>query len=379
MLLPTRSLSSFVTTALRIAQSSCNQLLDISVGSPVRALVESVGSMALWLQHLIIQMLLKARLATSSGVDCDSFVEDFGMVRLPGQASTGAVTMTSFISDQISAVIMPGDIVRTVSGLSFSVVKDTALATWSPDIGGYIRQAGTQSILIPVECQVKGSIGNVDAGAIALMGTSIAGIDVVTNENAFLNGSDQESDIQLRKRFPLWLASRATASEMAVGNAISNVQTGISYFVKEGADPSGALRGGYFTVVVDDGSGVPTDDILARVYKSIDEVRALGVGFSVLRPSILVVDVSMTVVVPFSTSVLSAESSIRNVITEDIRSNGVGNGYAYSRLSYLAYVGARVDVSSVLDVRLNGEQKDIIPNGKQTLIVGSVQINVIQK
>ncbi|GBR68898.1 baseplate J/gp47 family protein [Gluconobacter kanchanaburiensis] len=378
MSLSLRSFSTTVSTAVTTAQASCSQLLDVSVGSPVRALMESVGGVGLWLQYLVLQFLLKTRLATSVGSDCDSFVNDFGMTRLAGTPSTGLVTFASFTASDQSAVVPPGVIVRTVGGISFAVTKDQSLSAWSESAGGYVRAAGVSSLSVPVACQVAGASGNVSIGAICLMGTAVSGLDTVTNPAAFLNGSDQETDAQLRTRFPLWLAAKASASRAAVGNAIANVQSDLSYSLRDGIDAAGVARSGYFTAVINDGSGVPSDQLLSEVYGVIETVRALGVGFGVQAPQVLSISVSMDVVVPSSVPVQQAESAIQSVIAQDIASMAVGDGYPYSRLSYLAYVGAGVSVSSVLNVRLNGEQADIPANGNQALVVGSIQINVTQ-
>lgn len=277
MSLSLRSFSTTVSAAVTAAQASCSQLLDVSIGSPARALMESVGGIGLWLQYLVLQSLLRTRLATSTGSDCDSFVNDFGMTRLPGTPATGLVTFTSFMASEQSAVVPPGVIVRTVGGISFVVTQDQSLPTWSASAGGYVRAADVSTLSVPVSCQVAGSAGNVSAGAICLMGTAVSGLDTVTNTAPFLNGSDQETDSQLRARFPLWLAAKASASRAAVGNAIANVQTDLSYSLRDGLDAAGQARSGYFTAVINDGSGVPSDQLLSEVYEVIDSVRALGV------------------------------------------------------------------------------------------------------
>ncbi|GBQ89217.1 baseplate J/gp47 family protein [Gluconobacter albidus] len=378
MSLSLRSFSTTVSTAVTTAQASCSQLLDVSIGSPARALMESVGGVGLWLQYLVLQSLLRTRLSTSTGSDCDSFVYDFGMSRLPGTAATGIVTFASFLASDQSAVVPPGVIVRTVGGISFAVTQDQTLPTWSASAGGYVREAGVSTLSVPVACQVVGESGNVSVGAICLMGTAVAGLDTVTNNAPFLNGSDQETDSQLRARFPLWLAAKASASRAAVGNAIANVQTDLSYSLRDGLDTAGNARSGYFTAVVNDGSGVPSDQLLSSVYDAVDSVRALGVGFAVQAPQDLTVNVSMDVVVPSSVPVQQAVSAIQSAVSKDIASMTVGDGYPYSRLSYLAYAGAGITVTSVLNVRLNGGQADIPANGNQALMVGSIQINVTQ-
>lgn len=107
-------------------------------------------------------------------------------------------------------------------------------------------------------------------------------------------------------------------------------------------------------------------------------IRSARSGFGVQAPQVLSVDVSMDVVVPSSVTVQQAQSAIQSVVAKDIASMTVGDGYPYSRLSYLAYAGAGVSVTSVLNVRLNGGQADIPANGNQALVVGNIQINVTQ-
>nr|WP_294915962.1 baseplate J/gp47 family protein [uncultured Neokomagataea sp.] len=374
-----RSFATMVSSSLTTVQASCAQIIDISVGSPTRALMEAVGGVGLWLQYAVLQALQRTRLATSIGDDCDSFVADFGMSRLPGVAATGSVTLMSFTPDAQSAVILPSVTVRTVAGLSFGVAKDETHPAWSEGVGGYVRVRGQESIDVPVCCLKSGSIGNVDVGAISLMGTAVSGIDTVTNRFSFSNGFDQESDEQLRKRFPLWLAAQATASKASIANAVSGVQNGLSYTLQDGKATDGTARSGYFTAIINDGSGVPSRQLVQSVYGAIDSVRALGVGFSVRGPVVLPVSINMTVSVPMFVSEQDVQAAISTAIKKDIAQSPIGGGYAYSRLSYLAYVGAGIEVNSVTDVLLNGGQNDILPFDSQSLSIDSIEVNVIYK
>ncbi|MBR0560329.1 baseplate J/gp47 family protein [Neokomagataea anthophila] len=373
-----RSFTTMVSSSLTAVQASCAQIVDVSIGSPTRALMEAVGGVGLWLQYAVIQALQRTRLGTSTGDDCDSFVADFGMTRLPGVASTGVVTLMSFTPDAQSAVILPSVMVRTVSGLSFGVVRNEAHPAWSSSIGGYVRSRGQESIDVPVVCQKYGVIGNVDVGAISLMGTAVAGIDTVTNEAAFSNGFDAESDEQLRARFPLWLAAQATASKAAIASAVTNVQNGLNYTLEDGRAADGSFCSGYFTAIINDGSGAPSKQLLQNVYSAIDNVRALGVGFAVHGPTVLPISISMTVSVQGLVSEQEVQEAISEAIRHDIINSSIGAGYAYSRLSYLAYVGTGIDVKSVSNVLLNGTKEDIPPFEAQSLSVDNISINVIK-
>lgn len=379
MSLSLRSFSTLVQTAVATAQASCTGKLTLATGTPGRALIESVSALGLWLQYILVQILCRTRLATSVGADCDSFVGDFGMTRLPGVRSLGSVTMTCFSYGDISAVIRPGVLVRTASATTFQVVTDETHEQWSHETGGYIRPAGMASVTVPVEALMEGVQGNVPVGAISLMGTSVAGIDIVTNPRAFANGSDQETDAQLRARFPLWLAAKASASRGAIENAVAGVQNNLAYAVFDGQTPDGASRAGYFTVVVDDGSDRVPEPVLRKVYAQVENCTALGVGFSVQRPLILSLDIAMTVHIVKDADAARVQTAVMAAIDQDIRAARIGGGYAFSRLAYLAYAAAGEAVTTVTQISLDGAQNDVPGQARQSLLPGMISVQIVQE
>lgn len=379
MSLSLRSFSSLVRTAIVTAQANCSERLAFDTGSVGLALIESVSALGVWLQYLLVQILCRTRLATSVGADCDSFVGDFGMIRLPGVKAAGSVTMSCLSYGDLSAVVRPGVTVRTVGAVTFQVVRDPGHPRWSQETRGYVRPAGLASLTLPVEALIEGSGGNVPAGAISLMGTSVAGIDIVTNPRAFTNGADQETDAQLRARFPLWLAAKASASRAAIESAIRETQHNLSYAVFDGQAPGGSARSGYFTVVVDDGSEEVPEQVVRRVHASVEARKALGVAFSVVRPSILHVDVSMRVLVDGGDDPEEAKTLLERAVSEDIAAAGIGDGYPFSRLAYVVFAAVGVSVRSVNDIRMNGGQDDISGRTSQSLFPGEISIHIEQE
>ncbi|NVN42275.1 baseplate J/gp47 family protein [Asaia siamensis] len=242
-----------------------------------------------------------------------------------------------------------------------------------------MRPTGVASLTLPVEALVEGVQGNVAIGAISLMGTSVAGIDIVTNLKAFANGSDQETDAQLRKRFPLWLASKASASRAAVESAVAETQNNLSYAVFDEQQSDGATRSGYFTVVINDGSDDVPEQVLQKVYASVEATKALGVGFAVQRPTILTVNVAMTVRIASGAEVEAARTALVRALGADIAAAQIGASYPFSRLAYVAYVGAGVSVLSVTDILLNGSQNDIPAQTSQSLFPGTISVQIVQE
>jgi uncharacterized phage protein gp47/JayE len=182
-------------------QSSATTLVDVSVGSVVRAIFEANASVVLWIQWLILQVLQTTRASTSTGSDLDSWMLDFGLSRLPAVASTGIVTFSRF-APNLAATIPAGSIVKTSDGLvSFSVTEDDTLSIWQPGSSGYIIPGGVPSADLPVICITYGSIGNVLSDTIIVISASLPGVDQVNNANLLSNGVDAETDQAFRSRF----------------------------------------------------------------------------------------------------------------------------------------------------------------------------------
>ncbi|MBO1361755.1 baseplate J/gp47 family protein [Acetobacter sacchari] len=377
MSLTLRSFTTTVSTAITAAQGACASLLDMTVGTVGRALMEAVAGVGLWLQYVALQILTRVYLTTSTGSDIDTWVEQFGMTREAGTAATTNVMMTSFSPSGQSATVAVGDTVKTVSGIIFTVTKDTSNSAWSTAAAAYVRAAGTAAITVPVQCTTTGTTGNVAAGAICLLGTAISGIDIVTNVTAVVNGSDGETDAALIARFPNWLAAKATACEAAIESAIAGVQTNLTDAIMDGQAADGTTRAGYFTAVVDDGTGDPSDTLIEDVYTAIDAVRACGVGFATIGPVETVANVSMTVTVPSGTATAAVETTVQTAITSDIDAQSVGAGYAYSRLSVVAWNNATVTPTSITDVLLNGAQADLPASSTGVIRAGTVSITVV--
>ena len=123
--------SSLVETAAAAVQGSAKQLLDLTVGSALRAILEANASIALWLQWLIVLVLQTTRAATSTGSDLDSWMADFSVTRQSAVAATGSVTFSRF-TDTASALVPVGTQVRTTDGTqTFNVAEDDSNAAWS--------------------------------------------------------------------------------------------------------------------------------------------------------------------------------------------------------------------------------------------------------
>ncbi len=356
MQLSLQNFSSLITNMAASAQGACASLLDVTAGSVLRALLESSAAVALWLQYLILQVLSMTRLATSSGADVDSWVADFGLARLPPIPAVGTVVMTSLSPSAQAATVPTGAMVKTADGSqSFTVTG-----------GPYVRPQGTASVMVSVTAVTAGTAGNVMAGAISILGTAVPGIDTVTNLLPLTGGAAAETDQALKARFVTYLNTRSQATEQAVVNAISSVQQGLSFTIRENSTVAGVTLPGHFCVVVDDGSGNPPASLLTSVYAAIDQVRPVGSTFSVDPPTLLEAVVAISIATSNPALLEQTKSAVSTALSLYIDGLSVGQALRFSRLAGLAY-DATSDVVNVLTATLNGAGSDL-GGGRETVV-----------
>lgn len=355
-------------------QASATQLVDLTVGSTLRAVLEANASIGLWVQWLILQVLRATRAATSSGSDLDSWMADMTLTRLPAVAATGIVTFSRF-TDTIAALVPVGSLVRTADGTqTFVVSADTSQPTWSATSNGYVLAANVASLDLPVVAQAVGSAGNVQPGTITLLASAIPGIDTVNNANATQNGMDAETDDAFRGRFVNFIASRSRATLAAVGYAIGSIQQGLSYTIQENVDPTGAPAIGSFAVTVDDGSGSPPTALLNTVQTAIDAVRPIGSIFSVQPPTVVVVSASLTITVQPGIAKAPIQASVGAAIGSFINSLPIGAPLPLTKLAQVAYA-TNPAITNVSQILANGAAADITPAATGVVKAGTLVVN----
>ena len=354
-------------------QGSSTQLVDLSVGSILRSIVEAYSAVALWLQSLILQLLVVTRAATSSDADLDSWMADFGLVRLQAVAASGLVTFSRF-TPTAQAIIPIGAIAQTADGTQqYAVVVDATNPAYSAALGGYVAAAGNASVNVPVIAVSAGAAGNASVNGVNTLGQAIPGIDTVTNSAAFTNGADAESDTALRIRFIAYISSLSKATKQAVGFAASALKQGLTYTLVENQQYNGTAQMGYFYLVVDDGTGYPTSSLLASVYNAVDAVRPLTSTFGVFAPIVVLANMGMTISTAAGYDHAATAALVSTALTNYVNSLPLGSSLAWTRLSQVAYEASPgvINVSAVL---LNGATGDLSANNKQVIKAGTVAV-----
>ncbi|GAB3249234.1 baseplate J/gp47 family protein [Chitinimonas naiadis] len=374
MALNTKPFATIVSNTVAAIQGAASQLVDLSLGSILRAVVEAMAAQVVWLESLLLRVLAITRASTSSGTDLDSWLADYGFSRLPGAAASGVVTFSRFTATA-QATIPVGVLVQTGDGsLQYLVLADSTNPAYSIAQGAYLVPAGTGSVGVLVQAVAIGSIYNVVANQINTLGSVIPGIDTVTNQSAFVTGTNPESDIAVRARFVQWVASLARATKSAIGFAVTQVQAGITYTLVENQTYGGAAQLGYFYVVVDDGTGSPSGTLIAAITGAVEAVRPFTVSYNVYSTIAVPLPVSLTLTVLSGYSKPTVAAAIQAAIAAYINGLGINAGLTYTRLVQIAY-DASPGVANVSALLLNGATADIAANPVQSLRAGAITIN----
>ena len=369
--------TTLVSRASAAVQGKATALIDLAVGSVTRAVLEANASLALWLQYVALTILSAIRLGTSSGEDVDTWLADFGQTRLPAVTATGIITLARYTATNgatvpVGATVRTGDLTRT-----YVVTADNTNPDWDPTVnsggGGYVVPAGVASINVPVACTVAGSVGNVVASGINLLGTALPGIDTANNNVALTDGVDEESDSAFKARFPLYLASLPRATLLAIENAVLDVQQGLLCNVARNADEQGRFEPGHFVVTVDDGSGDPPDSLIAAVSSAVDAVRACCEDFSVQRPVVTECAVELYIAVS-SGAKANLIVPVATAITAFVNALPVGATLPVSRLASVAY-SVNPTITNVTGVTVNGSSADVVVAANGVVKANSVTVN----
>jgi uncharacterized phage protein gp47/JayE len=359
MSLPVRSFTTIVRDMAAAITASAGELIDVSVGSVLRALIESNAAIVLWIQWLILLTLQSTRAATCTGVDLDTWMADFSLLRLPAVAATGIVTFSRF-SGTAAAAVPVSTLIKTQDGsVTFVVIADPSNLAWQASKNAYALAIGVMAIDLPIIATVAGISGNVLPNTITLLASAVPGIDVLNNQLATSEGMAEESDDAFRSRFTNFLAARSRATLDAIGYAISLVGSDLSYVVQENVDAAGNARAGNILIVVDDGSGTIAGPLFDSLALAIEAVRPVGTIFSIQPPRIIQVAASLALEYPPGLSVSNIEDFVRSALETYINSRKIGSTLSVTRISQLVY---RIEpkIINISSVMLNGLGVDLV-------------------
>lgn len=411
-------------------------ITDINPGSVTRTVVESVALEMDYLYAQMDQVYKSGFIDTATGKALDLVVSILGVNRKGAGYATGDVTFgrnteprtveiskEAHVFDGRESYELKGVQVKTVKSVegtlkgsksSFALSPDYSLdkgtLTWvtggkKPDPGSvfYVDYTAYEKIVIPLDMRVStysrkpgsariyrtvrevtlnkskdgrweadvpvmamtpGKEGNAFAGAITVMPKPPIGIEYVINKRDILNGTEEETDEELRERAKRALDTAGKATARSIKSAVQGVD-GVTGEVIVIDQPDGVP--GILQVIA---SGGEEKDIL----KAIEDTRSAGIRVEFKRPSIVPLDISLTIVVVEGID----HEGVKAKLEKDIRlyagSLNIGDDVIISRI-----VKAALNIPGIRDAKdisVNGGGKNIDFRSDEKPELRSLEIRV---
>lgn len=378
-----KTFTTIVQGEVAAVQARAQGLADLTIGSVLRAVLEAFAGVVLWLQGLILVLLRTTRLATSPDADADSFVADFGAAPLPGDPTLferlpasfagGLLTFTRF-STTGTATVLVGQTVSTLDGSQkFTVLLDTANPAYDPVAVGYTMVAGIGTLNLKARALTAGSAGNAAAGAVNTITSAIVGVDTVTNAAAFSGGFDQETTAAMNVRFRQMIAALMKGTPLALRFAIASLQRGVTAIVVENTHFDGTTEKGFSTILVDDGSGFPSSDLLTAAGVAADEVHAAGTSFACYAPVVTTINVSAVLVTTSTSTHTNVVALAIAALNAFLNSLPIASPVYWSRV-WQVLQDSSPDVLEVTGLTVNSGTADIVLSFKGVAKSGTLAI-----
>jgi uncharacterized phage protein gp47/JayE len=216
---------------------------------------------------------------------------------------------------------------------------------------------GKWEVDVPVVALASGKEGNIFAGSINLMPKPVIGIEYVINKKDILNGTDVETDPELRKRAKQALEMAGKATLTSLKSAVQGIE-GISGEVKVVDQPDNIP--GIVQIIASGGDE-------REIERVINETRSAGIVVEFKRPKIVPVDIKFTIFVVEGMDDDKVGKDVDKLVREYFDTLNIDDDVILSRIikSVLGVEGVR-DVRDVTINSITGNAK-IKPDEKSEL------------
>ncbi len=282
-----RSQQEYYNIGKNEIQTTLPELTDFNDGSINDIILGTASVLAQEITRLVLDRFKKTYLNSSEGDDLEYLATDHFGDTFSRPAAQKAVGIVKFSRPDALA----GDCVIGTS----VIVKTAADANGESQrfqVTSEVTLAGTE-INASVEAISAGVAGNVEIDECSTIETALTDSSIiVTNEDAFSGGSEEEDDAEYRETIRRLIQELKGATLDAVRAAALNVsgveQATAKEFIQTVKEWNGAATVGeafnipHVMLYVADANGVANDALIALVVLAVEAVRACGVYIQVL-------------------------------------------------------------------------------------------------
>lgn len=250
-------------------RDSNSPLSDINVGSVTRTIGEAIGREIATVYQQINQAYLSGFVDTAEGTSLDFVVAILGVKRKTKESAIGLVTF--FRSPEVpdgNITIPENTLLSTDKGEATFVTAELRTL-----------QRGQVRIDVPIRATAAsaGEKGVVAAGAITKLAQPIAGINRVTNFEATVLGTQDETDPQLRARAKAVLRGLGKATIAALTNVVFENRAKLVEISDPNSQPGKRSAPGTVTLLVES-----EPERFLSLQAAVEQTRAAGVRATLL-------------------------------------------------------------------------------------------------
>ena len=333
-----------------------SKVTDFNIGSVLRTILEAVAAIAEEVWYKLQFFVSLFFLDTSQGEWVDRRLNDLGMERKLGATAYGSITVGRNSPSPISIFISAGTIFQNETGeLQYATQADVILNIGSHSVDVDVEAADTGTAYnLPTDTVLKQSgiaISGIEWAKIKLMG----------------GGEDIESDEDYKNRVPEYFDSLSRGTAPAIRYAAASVSGVVSVTLKENVPSKG-----WFTVYIDDGSGIANETLLMTVRAVLEDYRGFTIQYVVDTAKLTEFTTTMQVITKADTNSDSVKKAVKTAIINYVNALTMATPVYLADLFFLAR-----GVEGVENVRIVAPLGDVIPETDQLLRTSAEKV-VIQ-
>jgi uncharacterized phage protein gp47/JayE len=360
-----------VISGLQLMTALGSTVSDSTAGSQIRTLLSVIGVL---LEQQNVSTTLQSQ--TNSILAAFSL---FGITPAPPATASGTVVFSLSTPATSDIPLGVGIGVATTGGILFTTTEPGTLS------------AGNTSVSLTVSAQNPGNSGNVPAGAITEITSSLPYPLSVNNPAPTSGGSNAESVSSALSRMDTYLASLPACTPVAIANGVIGIATPSGetckyattyepWIAQVQAGKTTGFTVGY-TVYIDNGSGTASAPLIAQVQSTIEGTPGAGpagVPFSVeaVTPLPINVTISATSVPTFNAAIPEITTLAQNAATEYFTQLNFGDPVEISQL-FVAVGNAVYGFVTGLNITLSPDQNVITVPPTQRAILNSLVIQIV--
>jgi len=263
----------------------------------------------------------------------------------------------------------------TPAGYQILIPAGTVVQSGGPEAMRYvtIQDATMGATLVNAVAQVEavepGSQYNLKNGSITVLVTPPPGITQVTQITACQGGADPETDEELRARLLDACRNPVIGGSPGYYQGLMLAQPGVGR-----AKVLPVCRGnGTLDIVVYGTSRMFNDNELGKLQKVFDGQRDLGIDVLVRNPTLVPVNLTLSVAVQEGWNFNSVKSACESALSREMDTLGIGEPWLLARIFRVV-----MSQDGVYNCVISAPAADVIPAEDRLLTCGTVTINKME-